>query len=600
MFRIILIVLFLLVLPAQTNAEIETQTAWGNPGIYGPLGVWGNTYYFSENLATYSSLTLEFGSINTIDPEIINPDEVQAGDIDGDGYTDVVAAGSGGLKWYANSDGTGENWTKHGISTNRYGIHDIKIGDINGDGYSDLVLCTSDVNVVWLENTDGSGLEWEEHLIAGAPGALTSAEIVDLNQNGYPDVVFATRFSGIRWMENLDGTGLSWQEHMIQDNYTSDCDMFAVDLDLDGLTDIISGNKNDLSVSCFRNLDNTGLNWEKVEICNSIPPQYIHFGFVNEDEFPDIFVVCYSYGGYESVSWFENPGSITPDWQGHTINDDFYWGISLHSADLNGNGYSDLLVTSHLMIYRFMNISGGAGWNQIPIDDCLSNYITSGNMGPDGNADAIYSKAEGDEVVWVNLFNYATSGYLESSVLQVASSPNWNSVNWNAVEPDSTVLGIQLRTSDNFPVMGLWTDTLYTPCSLEGILEPGDDYIQYRVVMSTSNLEVTPTLEDISISWEPMEGIGEEASADQIPLVLHPIPFSSNLSVEFTLREPSAVSLGIYDLNGRLIALIVKDTFTEGSFSLEWSAPVDFPNGCYLLQLETESGTFSRNCVHIR
>lgn len=600
MFRIIFTVSFLLVLPIQTNAETETQTAWLNSGVYGPLDVWEHSYYFSENLTSSSSLALVFGSVNSIDPELTNPDEVQTGDIDGDGNTDVVAAGTGCLNWYANYDGTGKNWTKFNIMLGSYEVHDVKIADINGDGFTDLVICTSNSDVIWLKNTDGTGLEWEEHLIASVSDGLVSAEVEDLNKDGYPDVIFAMNYSGIRWMENLDGTGLSWQEHTVQENYKVDCDMFVVDLDLDGFTDIISGYSLLFSVSCFRNLDSTGLNWEEVEICDGFfPPAYIHFGFVNEDEYPDIFAVCYT-SGYERVSWFENPGAITPDWQEHIIKDDFGGGTCLHAADLNNNGCSDLLVTSYTMVYRFLNVNGGAAWIQIPIDDCRSNFITSGNISPDGNTDVVFSKKTENELVWVDLCRYTQCGYLESSVLQVAHPPNWSSVNWTASEPDSTVIGIQLRTSDNFPVMGLWTDTLYAPCSLEDLLEPGDNYIQYRVILSTSNPDVTPSLQDISIYWEPLESIEEQASADRTQLALQPNPFSSILSVEFTLHESSEVSLGIFDLSGRLISAIVKDTFTEGSFSLEWCAPADFPNGCYLVRLKTESGAFSRNCVLIR
>lgn len=601
MFRTIFALSFLPVLPAQANTEFETQTAWSNPGVYGPVSTWGSNYHFSGNLSTSSSLFLSFGSINSIDPELTNPDEVQVGDINGDGWTDAVGAGTGCLNWYESVDGTGNNWIKFTILQGTYEVHDIKIADINTDGFPDLVLCTSDDNVIWLENTYGAGLEWEEHFIVSVPNmGIVSAEVEDLNKDSYPDVIFATNYGGISWMENLDGTGLSWQEHPVQNSSAVDCDMLVIDLDLDGFADIISGYRTAFCVYCYRNLDSTGLNWEKVEIVDLYPPTSIHFGFVNEDEYPDIFAVSNTIYFPPGVSWFENPGAITPDWQEHVIKDDFNNGTLVHGTDLNGDGFSDVVTATASTVYYFINIAGGGAWQRhVLLGGCASGFIASGNMNSDDNTDIVFSNKTEDEMVWADINGYAQNGFLQSSVLQVAEPANWDSISWTANVPDSTSLGFQLRTSSNFPVMGLWTDTLYEPCSLEDLLEPEDNYIQYRAILSTSNSNVSPCLYDISMFWDPLESI-EEAPCDISLLSLQPNPFNSRLTAEITLNESSEISLGIFDLSGRLMSMVANNTFNEGSYSLYWDVPAGLPNGCYIVRLETESGTICRNCVLVR
>ncbi len=599
MFRIFFTTIFLLLLSIQANAETETQTVWSTAGIYGPLNEWGDNYYLSNDLSTNSTLTLKFGSINLIDPELMNPDEVRTGDIDGDGDIDAVAAGTGCLNWYANNNGAGTNWLEFNIIQDSYEIHDVKIADINDDGFNDLVICTSEANVVWLENTDGTGLEWEEHLITSAPDNLISAEAVDLNKDGYLDVIYSMHSHGIRWMENTNGTGLAWQEHTIQESTLIDNDFIAIDFDLDGFIDIVATYSEGFAIYCYRNLDSTGLNWEQVLISNFTPTS-MHFGFINDDAYPDIFGVS-NLQFFNGVSWIENPGSITPDWQEHTILEEISSGMCVYGADLNTNGRSDLLLTSMNAVSYFMNISGGYTWQyHVLLSNTASYGITSDDMNQDGLADIIFTKRNEDELVWSDFANYAPSGYLESSVLEVNQQSSWSNINWTANTPDSTIVGVQLRTSDNFPVMGLWTDTIYEPCSLENLLDPEDNYIQYRTILRTTNPAVSPSIQDISLSWETQEGIEEDTSAYRIPLTIQPNPFSSSLFIEFSLNAPSEVSLGLFDLNGRLITELVKDTFSRGSFSLEWQTPTDFPNGCYLMRLNTESGTFTQNCILLR
>ena len=599
MFPTIFALLFLIALPAQ--GITETQTAWSNPGVYGPVSTWGCSYHFSGNLSASSSLILSFGSINSIDPELTNPDEVQVGDINGDGLMDAVGSGTGCLNWYESVDGTGNNWIKFTILQGTYEIHDVKIADINTDGFPDLVVCTSDGDVIWLENTDGTGLEWEENLIVSVSSMdVVSSEVADLNADDYPDVIFATQYSGISWMENLDGAGLSWQEHPVQNSSAVDCDMLVIDLDLDGFADIISGYRTAFCVYCYRNLDSTGLNWEKVEIVDLYPPSYIHFGFVNEDEYPDIFSVSNTTFFTPGVSWFENPGTITPDWQEHVIKNDFENGTLVHGCDLNGNGFSDLVTATSGTIYYFMNLAGGGAWQQhVLLGGCSSGFITSGNMNSDDNTDIVFSNKTEDELIWADISGYSQNGYLQSSVLQVAGPANWDSISWTATVPDSTSLGFQLRTSSNFPVMGLWTDTLYEPCSLEDLLEPEDNFIQYRAILSTSDSNASPCLYDISIFRDPLEGM-EEAPSENPLLSLQPNPFNTRLTAEIDLNEPSVISLGVFDLSGRLITMVYNDTLYQGRHSFHWNVPAELPSGCYIVRLKTESGTICRNCVLVR
>jgi len=102
-------------------------------------------------------------------------------------------------------------------------------------------------------------------------------------------------------------------------------------------------------------------------------------------------------------------------------------------------------------------------------------------------------------------------GSLESSILDIQGvNYSWNDFDWNATTPANTSVSFQLRASWNYIYMGVWSDTLTSPCSLAGILQDGRRYVQYRVILSTSDPDSTSILNDVTITWNPV-GVGEYA-----------------------------------------------------------------------------------------
>jgi len=112
------------------------------------------------------------------------------GDIDGDGFADVLAGfAQGGVYWYAYPI-----WAKHFIGSN--GGDDLQVADINNDGAMDVV--TNGDQIVWYENPRGTGGDpganrWQRHVIDSATG---SHDIVvgDVNGDGRLDVAIRVEF----------------------------------------------------------------------------------------------------------------------------------------------------------------------------------------------------------------------------------------------------------------------------------------------------------------------------------------------------------------------------------------------------------------------
>jgi hypothetical protein len=71
----------------------------------------------------------------------------------------------------------------------------------------------------------------------------------------------------------------------------------------------------------------------------------------------------------------------------------------------------------------------------------------------------------------------------------------------------------------------------------------------------------------------------------------YPNPFNASTKIPFSLPQRGQVSLKIYDLLGREVALLVDEWKDPGSYTAEWNAK-NFSSGVYLYRLQT--GTFMK------
>ncbi len=68
-----------------------------------------------------------------------------------------------------------------------------------------------------------------------------------------------------------------------------------------------------------------------------------------------------------------------------------------------------------------------------------------------------------------------------------------------------------------------------------------------------------------------------------------PNPFNPATSIELRLPRAGAVSLSVYDLQGRRVRILHEGRLAAGSHVIHWRAE-DLPSGCYLLRAKAEGG----------
>ncbi|MEW5761411.1 MAG: kelch repeat-containing protein, partial [Candidatus Thermoplasmatota archaeon] len=132
-----------------------------------------------------------------------------------------------------------------------------------------------------------------------------------------------------------------------------------------------------------------------------------------------------------------------------------------------------------------------------------------------GGYNATLYKRKDDTWVY-NLSVYVPFGFFQSEYKDTGGSSNFVKINWNATVPTSTSLKFQIRTSDtqsnlsseNFFGPNGTTNSYYTSSgTIIWSGHKGDRWLQYKAYFSTTNLDKTPILNDVTVKYNiiPLE-----------------------------------------------------------------------------------------------
>ncbi|MBV6513050.1 MAG: hypothetical protein FMNOHCHN_02575 [Ignavibacteriaceae bacterium] len=324
-----------------------------------------------------------------------------AGDVNGDGYSDVIVAANSqydGKAYIYHGSASGlsasANWSAAaGFQPNaNFGVSVSTAGDVNGDGYSDVIVGADNYFVNW----GGEGKVFVYH--GSASGASTTANWTaegeleysyfggsvsnagDVNGDGYSDVIVGAIWSdygdaeeGAAFVYHGSAGGLSaipnWRGESNQANAHFGISVStAGDVNGDGYSDVIVGayNFDDFESnegiafvyhgSSNGLLSNSSWNSQSNQVNAHYGVSVSTAGDVNGDGFSDVIIGAHSYDngqtdeGKAFVYYGSKNGlSTTVNWTAESNQASAYFGYSVSSAgDVNGDGYSDVIVGAYL------------------------------------------------------------------------------------------------------------------------------------------------------------------------------------------------------------------------------------------------------------
>ncbi len=490
------------------------QTDWmGGGGIYGPVANWGTQYAERESVTTAtpgmaSLIATEWDYSAWIRHEIVSGtiaehfQGLMPADIDGDGDIDIVGLVGIAVKWFeqttdytfvAHTIGTalggGTSWTDTPCSW---------VDDIDKDGDTDVLIASDiGIGVEWFENI-GGGATWNWHLLDGVNGyhRISSA---DFDCDGDIDIVAVdnahSTYSGNIYLFRNNG-GMSFVKELAvnlpYDGFGNGWRVYPADFNGDGYPDLYTPGFNDVFIMLN---DGTG----HFSISPSFSPSswYGDGAWAQDiDMDGDMDLVTGGGSAYDSFHAFLNNGTGT-DFTMILLTDeasDYYDGAI--AADIDLDGFPDIAGVLTSVGWFRQNPTAPLNFTLYTIDTYLlgsGHWIYTAPVGKSCSPtmDILVSNGNyptGYHYIYENnmILAYASFGYLESSVLDVASTSTWHRIGWDACIPYDNSIAFYWRAGDdvatfltlpwNGPIAG---DVLDTPDSVD-IYGTGR-YFQYKV-----------------------------------------------------------------------------------------------------------------------
>jgi hypothetical protein len=125
-------------------------------------------------------------------------------DVNGDGFMDEVVGSTGLRVWVYHGTGAGLGlspaWTSSGSDGSDFGVTVSAAGDVNGDGYGDVIVGAPGIETAYVFYGSSAGLRLSTALASPAPRSGFGSSVSwagDVNDDGYGDVIV-----GACWTSN--------------------------------------------------------------------------------------------------------------------------------------------------------------------------------------------------------------------------------------------------------------------------------------------------------------------------------------------------------------------------------------------------------------
>ena len=352
----------------------------------------------------------------TIIDDSISGDVKLVGDIDGDGFPDLIIGGSPTekLNWYHYPD-----WQKTVIATpNNEFTTDGRLGDVNGDGYLDIVVPDGDGpdNLVWFQNPRPSGdpfngAAWVRHTIGTVGSWGKDVHVSDFDDNGLLDVA-TRRDTAVMVFFQLAPD--EWTKMEFTNVDTGHEGMTSGDVDSDGHVDLV------VHGQWVRNPGSDAArdpaNWTPYNIGPADPDFKALVADINQDGRMD--VLFSSSENTANVDWWSaDNGDPTGSWTRHTILPMMERTHTLQAADMNLDGKMDVVlgqmhtsVDNEIMVMYNLDGAGTAWEKQLVDTGGLHNGVVA-DIGSDGDYDIFGANWTGNPPVrlWENRLDAAGS-----------------------------------------------------------------------------------------------------------------------------------------------------------------------------------------------
>jgi hypothetical protein len=409
-------------------------------------GADGHTVSWWKNMGGYP---LQW-SRQDIDNTFTSAIYVYPGDVDGDGHTDVAAAGWNGneLAWWRNDGNDSITWTKYVIRPGYAQAHEIMCVDIDIDGDTDIIGVSAGLNRISVFENDGHWpINWTEHILDNNFDGARSVDVNDIDGDGDLDIAGAALDDHeIAWWRNDSEESIGFTKITIGTGFTYAHKVQIVDMDKDGDEDIL-GTAFSRGLAWWENDGEDSTGWTKRFISN-FSSAVIGWA-IDADLDDDLDIVCSAQTASGKIGLWYNDGVFPFTWDFNMLENDLAESWPLHYGDLDNDGdidlvsggnsadeirmYENVLITNLNTIHSELNSQQKINCYPVPFKDEVTIEI----------------ELEKDQEVTIKIFDLM--GHLIEVITNKHLSKGTHSFVWRCTDNqnktmDKSLLFIQLQT----------------------------------------------------------------------------------------------------------------------------------------------------------
>ncbi len=245
-------------LTGLSSVEVTDIDSDGDNDLLAATGASGQILWFEND----GNINPSFPLVHIIENATANAMNATAADLDGDGDLDVIASVSpttGRVVWYRNDGGLPAEFTKLELGPLSSGdiggrVNAAHAGDIDGDGDTDVVVAfyvnqlQNQGHVVWFENDGNTSPSFTANPLMSATGTLENVldvQLADLDGDGSLDIAAVSETPGtpggrnrIVWWANDGNPNPTFQIQTIDNSLIDPVSLTLTDLGGNSATDI--------------------------------------------------------------------------------------------------------------------------------------------------------------------------------------------------------------------------------------------------------------------------------------------------------------------------------------------------------------------------